>query len=156
MLFTDNPADNFIRQKMFPVCFHESYEINEEDCGYIEISRHLDRSYIDAETKWPTFCRWQIKMHFLEWKPLYFNSNFSEISSRRPNEIRPGLVEMITSHYLYQWWLNCLCIHALLDLDELRISNLLQLISDWWMHRYFHVIPVWRLLDYNGGFDILN
>ena len=35
----------------------------------------------EAWTKWLTFRRWQVKMHFLEWKPMYFNQNFTEICS---------------------------------------------------------------------------
>ena len=30
-------------------------------------------------TKWLTFCRRHFQLHFLGWKPLYFDSNFAEI-----------------------------------------------------------------------------
>ena len=41
--------------------------------------------HIEAEAKWPTLCRRQLSMstHFLDWKLLYFDSNFNEICSQR-------------------------------------------------------------------------
>ena len=41
---------------------------------------------IEAESKWPPFHRQHFQIHFLEWKLLYFNSNFSEISSQGSND----------------------------------------------------------------------
>ena len=38
--------------------------------------------HIVAETKWTPFRRQQFQMDFLEWKLLYFASNFTEIFSQ--------------------------------------------------------------------------
>ena len=41
--------------------------------------------HIEAETKWPTFCRRHIQIHFQEWKLFYFDSNLIEICSQWSN-----------------------------------------------------------------------
>ena len=41
--------------------------------------------YIEAETKWPSFCRWPFQMYFLQWKYQNFNWNFTEICSQVSN-----------------------------------------------------------------------
>ena len=37
--------------------------------------------HIEAETKWPPFCRRHFQMHFLEWKCLNIDYNFTEVCS---------------------------------------------------------------------------
>ena len=44
-----------------------------------EISRDL--SVIKRERIWPPFCRRHFQTHFLEWKFLHFDSNFTEVCS---------------------------------------------------------------------------
>ena len=36
---------------------------------------------LKVETKWLPFCRWHFQIHFLAWKLLDFDSNFTEICS---------------------------------------------------------------------------
>ena len=36
-------------------------------------------SHIEAETRWPPLCRRHFLMHYLEWKCLNFNWNFTEV-----------------------------------------------------------------------------
>ena len=70
---------------------------------------------IEAETKWPT-CYWRhYQIHFLEWKLLYFDSNFTEIGSSWPNEQYTSIAQA-TRHHLKQWWLRSL------GLGELTIA----------------------------------
>ena len=42
-------------------------------------------SHIEAETKWPPFCRRHFQMHFLQWKTLCSDPNFTEVCSRVSN-----------------------------------------------------------------------
>ena len=42
----------------------------------------LYHQHIEAMTKWQPFCRWHFLIHFLLWKLLYFDSNFTEICSK--------------------------------------------------------------------------
>ena len=42
---------------------------------------NLLKLHTGAETKWSPFHRWHIEMHFLGWKLLYFDLNFTEICS---------------------------------------------------------------------------
>ena len=46
--------------------------------GYWNVRYHISL-YIKAETNWPSFCRRHLQMHFLEWKSLYFDSNFTSL-----------------------------------------------------------------------------
>ena len=36
-------------------------------------------THIEADTKWLSFSRWNFQMHFLEWKCMYFDHNFTEV-----------------------------------------------------------------------------
>ena len=38
--------------------------------------------HIEAKTKWPAFCKRHFPVHFLEWKFVYFDLNFTEVSSQ--------------------------------------------------------------------------
>ena len=37
--------------------------------------------HIEVETKWRPFYRWPVQMHFLEWKCMNFDWNFTEVYS---------------------------------------------------------------------------
>ena len=84
-------------------------------------------NHIEAETKWPAFCRQHFPTYFLEWKLLYFYSNFSEICSKGPINNRPALwkwisTEVATCHYPNQWW-SCYvywCIYGSLSLEKFQ------------------------------------
>ena len=56
-------------------------------------------NHIEAETKWPAFCRQHFPTYFLEWKLLYFYSNFSEICSKGPINNRPALSQKMDQHW---------------------------------------------------------
>ena len=55
------------------------------DNGSHFVSASMCELNIEAETKWPPFCRWYIQMHFLEWKCSHFNWNFTDVSSLGSN-----------------------------------------------------------------------
>ena len=38
-----------------------------------------DYKHIEAETEWPPFTRRHFQMHFLEWKCMNFDWNFTEV-----------------------------------------------------------------------------
>ena len=70
--------------------------------------------HIEAETTWPPFLRGHVQMHFLEWKCIIFNWNFTEKFSRGPIDNIPALVQIMpwyrphqaTSHFLNQWCID--------------------------------------------------
>ena len=45
------------------------------------LSLNTGRVNTEAETKWSPYRRWQLQVHFLEWKLLNFKWNFTKISS---------------------------------------------------------------------------
>ena len=59
------------------------------------MTRTLYDCEIEAETKWPPFCRRHFQIHFLLWKLLHFDSNFTN----GPIKNHPALV-LVT---VWQW-----------------------------------------------------
>ena len=51
--------------------------------------------HIEAETKWPPFCRWHFQMHFLEWKCMKFNKISHKFVSKGPITNIPTLVQIM-------------------------------------------------------------
>ena len=45
--------------------------------------------------KWPSFCRWYLKMQFFVWKLLYFDENLSENCSTGPVHAMPALMQLM-------------------------------------------------------------
>ena len=50
-----------------------------------DLVRRKDTVIISPWTKWPPFRRRYFHMHFLEWKYLYFDYNFTEVCSQESN-----------------------------------------------------------------------
>ena len=49
--------------------------------GFPGILQHQNGQHIEAETRWPPFSRQHFQMHFLQWKYMNFNQNFTEVCS---------------------------------------------------------------------------
>ena len=62
------------------------------------ICKRSSCKHIEAETKWPPYCRQHFQMHFLEWKYMNFNYNFTEIYSQGPFNNIPALLQIMS------WW----------------------------------------------------
>ena len=67
------------------------YDVNE--CGQHWLSLH-----IEALTKWPVISWWHFQMHFLEWKCMSFDWDFTEVHSQGSKNI-PSLVQIMAWHH---------------------------------------------------------
>ena len=81
--------------------------------------------YIEVHEKRLPLYRWQFHIHFLVWKSVHFDCNFTVIYSQGPMSNKPGLVFMLALHKTGNKWLSFnddlvyWRIYASLSVDEL-------------------------------------
>ena len=96
--------------------------------------------HIEAQTKWPPFCRQSFQMNFLEWKyyefglKLHWSLFLGFQLTIFQHWFRWWLgADQATSHDLNQWWFVYWHMYALLGLNELNPSRSNETT---WCHRY--------------------